>query len=1265
MKKNQKDNEINKPAFIESSEDQQAVISRLKESEKFSRLLFEKSPIGMATLKLDGYHIEANQAYMKILGMNLEEIRKTAGVGITPAEYLERDREHQGLLFEKGNFGPYEKELIRKDGKRINVRASGVLLEKENEKIILMNLEDITQQKENEKLLIERERLFTSLYENSHIGFYRTTPDGKILLANPTLVKMLGYSSYEEFSSRNLEIDKYEPKYHRRDFKDSIEERGEIKGWEDTWLKKDGSEVFIRESARAVRNEQGNILYYEGTVEDVTESKIALKALKESEEIYRTVFATVDDALFITSMDSGQILYCNGRLSGYEVEELVGKSTIDLKLWVNDDDRKNVIELIKKNGSVSDYEADFRRKDGSIFTGSISINFIRIGGNNNLISGIRDISQRKKYEKELKQSEEKFRSAFYISPDSVNINRLSDGMYVSVNRGYTQLTGYTEEEVIGKTSAEINIWANPEDRLRLVEGLKKDGMVSNLEAGFRIKDGSIKYALMSASLLELNGIPHIINITRDITERKEAEKKQWELREELHTTLYSIGDAVISTDKDGKVRQMNPIAEQLTGWRELEARNRSLSEVFDIVCEEDGAKVDNPVEKVINEGVIVGLANHTVLISRDGNRRPIADSGAPIRDKDGNITGVVMVFRDQTEERRARETLQRNEERMRAIVEGTPNLFFYTQDKDANTIYVSSTVEKITGYTIEEWQSRRDWFITDSKMNENAIVLTHKHLTGDFSENTIVLEVKHAKGFPIVLEIFEYPIYKDGKIIGLQGIAHDVTRRFKAEYELQKTNETLNTIISSSPLAIIATDLKGEITLWNPAAENFFGWRESETLGVDINNILTSEPDENLSVFESLLNRAVTNYEVRRKKKDGSIIDVSVSSVILHDADKKVSGILSLFVDITSRKKYEENLKKLYQATEQSPVSIVITDVKGSIEYVNPNLSLVSGYSFNEVIGRNPKIFKSGDKSKEEYEELWRTILSGKQWKGEFCNKKKDGSIFWESASISPIRNDKGEITHFIAVKEDITDKRKIVQELILAKTRAEDANKTKDLFLANMSHELRTPLIGILGYSDLLIELIEDPEKVEMAKGIKRSGKRLLNTLNMILNFTKIEAEMNETNFKPTNLAEELDSVYKMFYGAAIEKHLEFRLEVESPGIIINVDPTFFSIVMENLVNNAIKFTSSGFIKIVAGKLEEGSAYIKVIDSGIGIDEQYFDIIFQEFRQVSEGINREFQGTGLGLSISRKYVEMMNGKIRVESTLDGGSTFTVVFPMV
>lgn len=565
MKDKGNDNHL-KSTLLNLLEEQQTSIDQLKESEKYNRLLFEMSPVGMALCRIDGTHIDVNPAYEELLGRTRSEILEITFQEITPEEQSGLSKENKKSLKEKGFFEPHERELIHKNGRAIIVKISGVVFKKNGEDLVLLSVSDITKQKENENLLVEREHQFRSLYENTSIGFYRTTPDGKVLMANPTFVKMLGYKSFEEFAGRNLEKDDYEPSYNRANFKKRIETQGEIKGWEDKWIKKDGSELYVRESARTVYDDKGKVLYYEGTVEDVTESKAALKALHESEEIYRTVFATVNDSIFITEMEGGRILACNDKLAGARIEDLIGKTVEELKFWEHSEERDKVVKIIKEKGCVYDYEAGFLGKNGKYFVGSISSNVITIQNKKYLLSVVRDISERKKNEQAIIQSEEKFRSAFYTNPDSININRFSDGMYVSVNNGFSNLTGYKEEEILGKTSSDINIWVNPEDRDKLVTGLKQHGYIRNLEAKFRMKDGSIKTGLMSGSILKIDGVNHILNIIHDITERKRTEQQQWELQEELRTTLYSIGDAVISTDKNGLIKHMNPVAEQLTGW---------------------------------------------------------------------------------------------------------------------------------------------------------------------------------------------------------------------------------------------------------------------------------------------------------------------------------------------------------------------------------------------------------------------------------------------------------------------------------------------------------------------------------------------------------------------------------------------------------------------------------------------------------------------------------------------------------------------------
>ena len=217
------------------------------------------------------------------------------------------------------------------------------------------------------------------------------------------------------------------------------------------------------------------------------------------------------------------------------------------------------------------------------------------------------------------------------------------------------------------------------------------------------------------------------------------------------------------------------------------------------------------------------------------------------------------------------------------------------------------------------------------------------------------------------------------------------------------------------------------------------------------------------------------------------------------------------------------------------------------------------------------------------------------------------------------------------------------------------------------MSHELRTPLVGILGYSDLLQSILEDEEAQEMAEGINRTGKRLLNTLSLVLDLARVESDMVEVNIKEIDLIERITDTYKNFKGLAERKKLRLNLNLHADKYIYSIDEGMFNVIIENLINNAIKFTKEGEI-IVTSNVEymedKPKLIIKVIDSGIGIKQNDIPLIFKEFKQLSEGFTKDFQGSGLGLAITKKYIDLLGGEIKVESEFGKGTTFKLIFPV-
>lgn len=361
-----------------------------------------------------------------------------------------------------------------------------------------------------------------------------------------------------------------------------------------------------------------------------------------------------------------------------------------------------------------------------------------------------------------------------------------------------------------------------------------------------------------------------------------------------------------------------------------------------------------------------------------------------------------------------------------------------------------------------------------------------------------------------------------------------------------------------------------------------------------------------------------------------------------------------------------EELQIFKKIVDESPLSVVVTDTRGSILYANARFSALSGYALEELLGQNPRLIKSGYHSKAFYESLWKTILSGNDWVGEFLNKKKSGELYWERALITPIKDESGKVFRIIGIKEDITERKKMLEELVAAKEQAEQSDRLKTAFLANISHEIRTPMNGIIGFAELLKRPNLSLEKQrEFVAVIEQSSKRMLNILNDIIDLSKIDAGMVSVEENEVNINRIFEELKEQFEKEIADKNLYFEcyLEMHDEEAIISTDSNKLKQILSNLLRNAIKFTHSGGIK-TGYRIEGEYLHCYVEDTGIGIPEEYHQIIFDRFRQVQESTARQYEGAGIGLTICKAFVELLEGKIWVESGRNAtGTTFHFTIP--
>ena len=428
-----------------------------------------------------------------------------------------------------------------------------------------------------------------------------------------------------------------------------------------------------------------------------------------------------------------------------------------------------------------------------------------------------------------------------------------------------------------------------------------------------------------------------------------------------------------------------------------------------------------------------------------------------------------------------------------------------------------------------------------------------------------------------------------------------------------------------------------------------------------------------------IFNRVISEVDkVKIEEIKDNWLTVKTQEIVDYSLIYKILGV-SIFIlgfilywnrklkqEINERIIAQEKLNKFMQVIEQSKVSIILTDKSGVIEYVNPFCIKKTGFSHNDFIGSKPSILKSGYQDVSFYDNLWSTILSGKTWSGEFSNKKKNGDVFWESAVIAPIFDNDGKIKYFASIKEDITEKVKVQEELVVAQKEADNANRAKSDFLAKMSHEIRTPMNAVLGMLYLLEKTQLNTTQENYIKKAHGAANSLLGVINDILDFSKIEADKLEIKNEEINIHILINDIMSVMSVKAEENELELLTyyDKEFPIHIIS-DPLRISQILNNLLSNAIKFTTKGEVlvstKLVSQNSNEAILKFSVKDTGIGVSKENQKKLFQEFSQVDSSATRSFAGTGLGLAISKKLTNLLGGEIWVEESMEGVGT-TICF---
>lgn len=518
-----------------------------------------------------------------------------------------------------------------------------------------------------------------------------------------------------------------------------------------------------------------------------------------------------------------------------------------------------------------------------------------------------------------------------------------------------------------------------------------------------------------------------------------------------------------------------------------------------------------------------------------------------------------------------------------------------------------------------------------------------------------------------------------------------VLERRQAGLALQQSEQRYKSVISSSVVGVILINTEGKILSFNTAAEDIFGYRAEEIIGENVRKLMYdsihAESDESIQEYlETELKQFIgTSREVAAQRKGGEEIHIDLGISIISTGDELFfSGMVT---DISDRKRAELALANAHLQLQNvfdsaTQVAIIATDLEGKMTIFNPGAENMLGYASNEVIGMTTDMFHIESEVNAFANELsenlgkeisgFETFVSlaklGGQEEHEWTYVRKDGSHLTVNSAVTALKNTLGDITGFLGIILDISERKQAEEALMLAKSVAEEANLTKSEFLANMSHELRTPLNSVIGFSNILLNSLRnelEEQNLTYLERIQDNGRHLLELINDILDLSKIESGRMDLELAEIDVGDQISEILKMVESQVANKPIDLIVDIPKKLSPNTVDPGKLKQVLINLISNALKFTSQGSItiQVTQHKKSKRVAEIRVTDTGIGIPKDRIEKIFDEFTQVDSSTQRKFGGTGLGLSISRRLCSVMKCELNVESEVGQGSSFIISLP--
>lgn len=923
----------------------------------------------------------------------------------------------------------------------------------------------------------------------------------------------------------------------------------------------------------------------------------------------------------------------------------------------------------------------------------------------------------------LKIREERYRLLFDKAADIIAIVD-PQGRVLDINNLFEEETGYNRNDILGLNIFESSILTTKSavSSAFYLSKLVMGREVPIFEIDVIKKDGGIiTYELRGVPIHEKNELIGVQIILRNVTDRKKTEAKLYQSEKQLSNLMSSLPGMAYRCryDHDWTMEFVSQGCTELTGYLPDELSLNSKVAYAELIHPEDKENVFISINEAVSKKKPYQIIYR--IRTKDKGEKWVWEKGSPQISAKGKIEFLEGFVSDISSRLNAETALKESEELYRKLIATLPDIIAIT-DVKGSIVFMNEIGIKFSGFTSFEELKHQNFinFIADE--DKERVLFNFQNT---FSGNIGAQEYKFINRFG---EKYLFEVQReilrnsDSEPYGLIFSCRNITARKTAELELTQSEEKYRTLIDSIQDGVFLIE-EGKLSYINRAFAKMIGYDVNEIEGELFTKFISPE-DMDLVVTNYKLRKegksAPASYEWRMLHKNGNRVYVNMSArVINYHGNTATIGTVK---DVSLQKELENTLlaqKNLFEGVADA-ANILLkeidfdTAITNTIESLGKSSSIDRVYVFENSFDKvdnspvmnqryewtngivtaeinNPElqnlsyypmfedwypILKSGGIINTLIKDLnpsLREMLEQQQIKSilivpvivknnfwgfigfDYCKSER----IWSDSEINMLQTTAANIGSVI-------EKELAKKEIIVAKETAEEMSKIKSNFLANMSHELRTPLIAILGYTEILKSEIENIEWNGMISTIMQSGRRLLETLNLILDLSKVEADKVLINYGEINIVEEVSDIVTMLNPVAQKKSLYLKSKFEREIILSKLDKRLFHSIITNLVNNAIKYTNTGGVTVDLSIIKSSGtnyAMIRVTDTGIGIAKEDQEVIFDEFRQVSEGYNRHFEGSGLGLTIAKKFAEKMGGSISLESEIGVGSTFTVVFP--